>query len=363
MRKQIVLLILLMMAASAFAEGNDSQGWKSLSTVESSLDSKPNGQGGILSDLRHRDLELPIVADSCVSDQEGDAIKQDPKAVIDLIGMCAGTNGRKIQIVQKYSAKSTLEKIGGFIYLDIDQDPSTGQKPPMFEALPNLRGIGYEYTISLFDIPEALAHGYDPFARVFDNSGNAYYFPASVDFAAHTIIIEIDLELLKDDGNMNIATIVGNQEGPTDIAPDGSSYGDVLRLLEARADIFPGSTKFLETQSFELGIMVETGNSSLMAMPQTFVNGRPVNFLQTRGVRTDISSRRNTTIYVVPGFQQMLRPGKNIITVGLITTRGIFGDEIEIKIVPTKLPTAVPFPTPIPPPPPPLPPPPPSPGN
>lgn len=332
MRYKLFLLFLLV-APSALAQAS-SQAWPKYESF-----SRPvavEADSPLKSAARRVEINIPVIADACAPDRAGDAVPADPSAVIDIVGLCAGTNGVVSRVVIDFSYKSTLDQLGGYVYFDIDHSPETGFTHSI------IPGIGYEYFLRLFELSEAIRDGREPMVPLYDaRIGAVAYLTAMV--IGNRISVDIPVEFMNDDGNVTIAAWVGDQRGATDTAPDGGP----LKLLEARAEIFPGSSRFLSTQSFDLGIEVETGNSALLALPLLFVNGRQFNLLAV--ARVDAVSRKNTTFYVVPNFNRFLLSGRNTVTVILVTARGFFGDEVEFMIRLQSLPTPVPQPPPPPP--------------
>lgn len=263
----------------------------------------------------------PILVDQCIADKLGDQLTADPKAVIDIVSLCIGSDGRTTRLELTFSGKSTLDQLGGYVFIDLDQDASTGYKPSMSAGLPSQDlGMGVDATVSLFEITENPGF---PYVAVHGQHGT-YYMSAQV--VGQTIVIDLDLDLLADDGNMSVSLVVGDKEGPTDWAPETGS----LYLFVAGGKFFPETTRFLVGQNWDLVTIVRSGVSDIYRV-RTFLNDRPYEIVGRSS--TDFPPSRSVLVYRLFNFGANLKPGIYKLDVAVYTDRGVFGDTAIIQVV------------------------------
>ncbi len=99
---------------------------------------------------------------------------------------------------------------GGYVGLDVDQNPLTGIPLPV--ALPT-QDVGCEYYLSLFQLASSHVVLYD------SNGTYINTLTAFIDSTSFTFSIPLTM-LGNDDGSMNIAAVVGDLSGPIDWIPD-----------------------------------------------------------------------------------------------------------------------------------------------
>ncbi len=146
-----------------------------------------------------------------ISDPSGDS-----SGSVDATVVRGGSDGTSVMAMSiDFTAQTPIDQAVGEIYVDVDQDPSTGIPPSGLSGLPT-QDIGAEYLISLFSV-----HDSDPIVLVIDLStfeitGTG---PASVD--GQTISFEAPLDAFGgDDGSMDVDLVLGDQFQPMDYVPD-----------------------------------------------------------------------------------------------------------------------------------------------
>ncbi len=140
----------------------------------------------------------------------------DSSGPVDATIVRGGSDGQSVMAMSiDFTAGTPIDQAVGEIYLDTDQDPSTGIPPSGLAGLPT-QDIGAEYLISLFNV-----HDPDPVVLVIDLSTFEVVAtgPASVD--GQTISFEAPLEALGgDDGAMDVDLVLGDPSSPMDYLPD-----------------------------------------------------------------------------------------------------------------------------------------------
>jgi subtilisin family serine protease len=156
-----------------------------------------------------------------ISDPEGDSADSN-----DVTTVRAGSDGSAIaSMAIDFSASTPMENVGGYVYFDIDQDPSTGLPAEGQFGLPT-QDIGMEFFADLF---EANSDGIVP---IWDAS--TFELVAVVDATVEgtTIAFDMPLEVFGgDDGSINTGMVVG-QLGPSDWAPD-EGHGTIEPFADA----------------------------------------------------------------------------------------------------------------------------------
>ncbi len=150
---------------------------------------------------------------------------QPPGAVPpDLIRVSAAPDGINLvvrfefrfPVVQQTTGGPNL--VTGYLDIDTDQNPATGVQPAtdVFRPAGGSTGMGSEFFLAMFDGP------YDV-VRTTDFMAIGTVVPT---FGGNQFVVAIPLALLGgDDGRVNLATVVGTSDEPTDIAPNDGSLG------------------------------------------------------------------------------------------------------------------------------------------
>lgn len=186
---------------------------------------------------------LPAVTlQTIITDPAGDSLDAN-----DVTTVRAGSDGSAVaSMAIDFAPTTNMSQIGGFVYFDTDQNPSTGLPAEALFGKAS-QDIGMEYFADLFE-----ANGKDPFVPIWN--ANTFELvavvPASV--VDHTIAFDMPLDALgKDDGFINTGMVVGFQ-GPSDWAPDAGHgtiepFSDVPWLSESPASggIDPGNSQIV----------------------------------------------------------------------------------------------------------------------
>jgi subtilisin family serine protease len=168
------------------------------------------------------DTTPPVTLSTIITDPAGDSLDSN-----DVTTVRAGSDGSTVaSMAIDFAATTPMSQVGGYVYFDTDQNPSTGLPAEAFFGKPT-QDIGMEYFADLFE-----ANGKDPFVPIW----NAKTFelvtvvPATV--VDHTISFVMPLDALGgDDGSINTAMVVG-LAGPSDWAPD-SGHGTIEPFSDA----------------------------------------------------------------------------------------------------------------------------------
>ena len=157
------------------------------------------------------DVLPPTSLSTIVTDPAGDS-----RGPVDATTVRAGSDGTSVMAMSiDFTPDTPIGDAVGEIYVDTDQDPSTGIPPSGLAGLPT-QDIGAEYLISLFAV-----HDSDPIAIVFDLNTfeQTGVGPASVD--GQTISFELPLSAFgADDGFMDVDMVLGDPFTPMDFVPD-----------------------------------------------------------------------------------------------------------------------------------------------
>lgn len=165
--------------------------------------------------------------ETIITDPIGDSFDSN-----DISTVRAASDGASVaSLAVDFSDATPLANVGGYVYLDIDQDPSTGLPAEALFGLPG-QDIGMEYFATLF---EAYFDGIVPIW-----SAETFELVAIVpaELGDHTIAFDIPLDAVGgDDGFINTGMVAG-QFGPSDWAPDAGHgtiqpFSDVSWLDES----------------------------------------------------------------------------------------------------------------------------------
>ena len=149
-----------------------------------------------------------------------DVVVEDPDddatGPVELTAIRAATtldDGGTLEVALDFTDRSPLTELGGYLMLDLDRDPGTGLRPTELFGKPT-QDIGVDAFASLF--PVASERMVDLYDAGFTYLGSV---PAAV--TAGRVRFAAPLGLLgDDDGELDLAAVVGDRRGPTDWAPD-----------------------------------------------------------------------------------------------------------------------------------------------
>lgn len=159
--------------------------------------------------------------DPIIEDPAGDAV-----GPVDVTTVSAGVSDLEVSIEIAYTADTPIEESAGYVFLDTDQDPTTGLPAEALSGLPT-QDVGMEYFVDLFDAgPLGVAYLVD--ANTFD-----FIAELPVEKLGSTLRLDIPLTLMGDEeGAMAMAMVAGDFEQPTDWAPD-EGHGTVEPFRDA----------------------------------------------------------------------------------------------------------------------------------
>jgi hypothetical protein len=131
----------------------------------------------------------------------------------DLTSLTASTSASAVTITLQFDQPIAPDSLGGYIDLDLDQNAATGGLPltDQFRGGAGSTGMGAEAMVQLFQ-------NSDGTMSIFDGAGGGTVTPT---FTATSVSLAIPLAMLgNDDGNLNLAAVVGSLSEPTDIIPN-----------------------------------------------------------------------------------------------------------------------------------------------
>lgn len=257
---------------------------------------------------------LPVITDSEFVDPDGDAYTYVP--TVDLTKVSAGSNGVVFKIRLEFSAGTKMSAIGGYVSFNRRGNTKAGRP---FTYLSGLKAQGrYEAYAQIFDAYD-LGKIY-----VYDDGG---YWLATCDAKVNgqSLEFEVPLSALEDEGNIDIAAVVGNQAVATDWAPEKTP----LEVVTSDTQILPNGGELASLQAFDLALVYR--NPKGVKVYATFY------FLD--GARIELDFRHPVP---VPGvgpyvsysdaFHKRLGVGTHDFLVAHITERGLFINSAEFEV-------------------------------
>jgi subtilisin family serine protease len=232
--------------------------------------------------------------ETIISDPAGDSLDSN-----DVTTVRAGSDGSTVaSMAIDFAPTTPMANVGGYVFFDTDQDPSTGLPAEGQFGLPG-QDVGMEYFADLF---EANSDGIVPLWSA-DTFELVAVLPATV--VDHTIAFDIPLEALGgDDGFINTAMVVG-QLGPSDWAPDAGHgtiqpFTDVSWLSETPESgtvdiggeqvvtLHLGSANLAPGEYHALVVFVTNApKQTQLAVPVTFTVTLPADFGAISGTVTN----------------------------------------------------------------------------
>ena len=140
----------------------------------------------------------------------------DAGGSVDVGKVRAGSDGSSVvSMALDFSPGTPMDQVVGYVFLDVDEDPSTGVPATDVLGLPT-QDVGVEYLLDLFE-----THGPDPVVLVTDALTFEVVAAVPVTFTGQSMAFDVPLEALGgDDGRIATAMVLGDFNGPTDWAPD-----------------------------------------------------------------------------------------------------------------------------------------------
>jgi subtilisin family serine protease len=141
----------------------------------------------------------------------------------ELTRIFGASDDTRLGLALEFSDPAVMDRLGGYVMLDLDQDPATGIPPEELFGKPT-QTVGTEAYVSLFPV------GRYGVVDIFDaRFGYVGSVPVAVDGAR--VRFGIPLAMLGDDGDLHLAAVVG-EFGPSDWAPD-VGHGVVTATIDA----------------------------------------------------------------------------------------------------------------------------------
>ena len=178
-----------------------------------------------------------------ISDPAGDSTGS-----VDVISVRAGSDGQVLAgMALDFTADTPMSDPVGYVFLDTDQDPTTGVPAEDFSGLPT-QDVGMEYFVDLFAIHEP-----DPVVFIVNvETFDAVAVPATID--GQSVLFDIPLDAIGgDDGNINTAMVLGDFFQPMDWAPDEGHgtiepFSDVPWIVEnpESGSVAPGGSQVMD---------------------------------------------------------------------------------------------------------------------
>ncbi len=140
----------------------------------------------------------------------------DAQGSVDVGTVRAGSDGSSVvSMALDFSASTPIDQAVGYVFLDTDEDPSTGVPATDLAGLPT-QDVGAEYFLDLFG-----THDPNPVVAVVDALTFEVVAAVPVTFTGQTMAFDIPLEALgSDDGQIATAMVLGDFSAPSDWAPD-----------------------------------------------------------------------------------------------------------------------------------------------
>jgi subtilisin family serine protease len=234
--------------------------------------------------------------DTIIDDPSGDAVGS-----VDITTVRSGSDGASATIAIDFSPTTPVDQVVGYVFLDTDQDTSTGVPPDSFFGLPT-QDLGVDYFADLFGIHES-----EPFVAIVSTLTFEAVAIVPVTIDGQTISFDVPYAAVADDGVMNTAMVLGDFSQPTDWAPDVGHgtlvpFTDVswLSASPTSGTLAPDATQNIAVTVDTTGLEPGVYNASLV-------------------VRSN--STQSPTLYVpvhlvVPAYQQAVNNGGGAYTDG-----------------------------------------------
>ncbi|HEY3130293.1 MAG TPA: hypothetical protein VGL91_12610 [Acidobacteriota bacterium] len=161
---------------------------------------------------------IPPVSD--VVDPTGDTFGTG-QVQIDITFFSAHVEGSDLVLRVNFAGPVTPGDSGqpnavvGYIDLDVDQNAATGTESHVDVFSPFKAKLGIEYSVFLFNYSSATKD-----TPLIDTNFNTLG-RVPVTFTSNSLTVRVPLSLIKDDGIVNTAIVLGTVPEPTDIAPNG----------------------------------------------------------------------------------------------------------------------------------------------
>ena len=254
--------------------------------------------------------------------------------VPDFLSATAKTNGVNTWLDLNFSNGAAISRAQWVVFFDTDQNPKTGFDPSFSTDQREFEPrIGYD----------AVVYSNDFRAKVC-GPDECQYIP--VEFVGQTIKLVIPNEALGAyaGGDMNIALMVSNEDGVTDVAPN---QGYVTITSTVNAKLSPGDSRMSTIQPVDLAIIAELDDPSNTTVRKIvrfdgrdvtveFEQGEIVGAIQSMGYH---SPEKQGSTRAGKSFRYSIQPGwlpfgRHVLETIVITGRGLSYSQVEWIVVP-----------------------------
>ena len=229
--------------------------------------------------------------DEIIDDPDDDATSPP-----EITSVSAGSDGAEMSLQVDFAELPS--ELGGYVFLDIDQDPNTGIPAEALSGKPT-QDVGMEFFVDMFT-------ALDGVALVVDAVSFEIIAEVPVVVEGSSVRFDLPFELLgDDDGTLNVAMVLGDFFAPTDWAPD-AGHGTIEPFRDApwmSVDPVSGTTDAGGSQEVTVtfggpdiapgtyeGELVVRGNdprTPQISVPVTLEVALPENFGSLTGTVTD----------------------------------------------------------------------------
>lgn len=157
--------------------------------------------------------------DVVIDDPAGDSL-----GPVDVTRVLGGADDVQLTVALEFSPTTPMDQVGGYVFLDVDQDASTGLPPEVLSGLPT-QDVGAEYFVDVFDA------AFSGEVLVFDEWFELVAIvPATVE--GQRLSFDFSFEPLGGSRSVDIAMVLGDWDRPMDWAPD-VGHGTITPFLDA----------------------------------------------------------------------------------------------------------------------------------
>ncbi len=184
----------------------------------------------------------PDALETVIDDPDDDSLGN-----VEVTAIRGGSDNAEMSVAIDFDGGTPMDQTAGYVFFDTDQDPETGFPPEDFAGLPG-QDIGLDYFADLFSIHDPA----QPVVLIWDaNFELVAEVPVSVE--GGTVSFAVPLAALgNDDGNVDVASVIGDFFEPLDWAPD-EGHGTIRTFTDA---------PWLET-SLEAGVVAPGGTTDV----------------------------------------------------------------------------------------------------
>jgi hypothetical protein len=154
--------------------------------------------------------ELPVLLD----DPDDDAVGgTDSTRAVEATRVLGDASSERLEFAIQHDSTVVASDYGGALYIDVDQDSASGSDGAFTNPE---QQIGAEYAVDFFALEDSIVVVREIGAE------EATSVPAQVDSATVQFAVPLE-DLGGDDGNVDVAGVVGNAQNPTDWLPNAGN--------------------------------------------------------------------------------------------------------------------------------------------